>query len=74
MKSRCEFARIKIHLKNDRKEDVVTRIFTVQGKSTWMLNGSTVNIKQIQEFTASLNIQVCRITNYYTYIYILCLA
>ncbi|XP_067207450.1 structural maintenance of chromosomes protein 5 [Linepithema humile] len=55
-----ESAKIEIHLKNgNKKQDIViTRIFTNQGKSTWMINGTPSNVKAVQEFTSSLNIQV----------------
>jgi len=61
----CESAKIEIHLKNDTREDVITRIFSKQGKSLWMINGTSVNIKTVQEFTANFNIQVCVSFCYY---------
>lgn len=55
----CETAKIEIHLMYGRKKDrVITRKFTKQGKSTWMIDGAPSNIKAVQQFTASLNIQV----------------
>jgi len=52
-------AKIEIHLKNgSRKDSVITRVFTKEGKSTWMINGNHSNFKNIQEFTNNLNIQV----------------
>lgn len=58
-------AKIEIRLKNDSRQDsVITRIFTKEGKSTWTINGSPSNFKNIQEFTSTLNIQV-----YLTYIF-----
>ncbi|XP_012530407.1 structural maintenance of chromosomes protein 5 [Monomorium pharaonis] len=52
-------AKIEIHLKNGSKRDsVVTRIFSKEGKSTWMINGVQATVKTVQEFTTSLNIQV----------------
>ncbi|XP_011880783.1 PREDICTED: structural maintenance of chromosomes protein 5 [Vollenhovia emeryi] len=52
-------AKIEIYLKNGLKQDsVVTRMFTKDGKSTWMLNGVSTNSKNIQQFTAKLDIQV----------------
>jgi len=53
-------AKIEIHLKNGLKQDsIITRTFTKEGKSIWMINGNQANIKNIQEFTSKLNIQVC---------------
>lgn len=52
-------AKIEIYLKNGLKKDhIITRTFTVEGKSTWTINGVVSNAKAIHEFTASLNIQV----------------
>ncbi|KAG5343223.1 SMC5 protein, partial [Acromyrmex heyeri] len=52
-------AKIEIHLKNNFKQDsIITRIFTKEGKSIWMINGNHANSKNIQEFTSKLNIQV----------------
>ncbi|XP_071634268.1 structural maintenance of chromosomes protein 5 [Temnothorax longispinosus] len=52
-------AKIEIHLKNNSKRDsIVTRTFTKDGKSTWMINGTPTSAKSVQEFTAKLNIQV----------------
>ncbi|XP_012059137.1 PREDICTED: structural maintenance of chromosomes protein 5 [Atta cephalotes] len=52
-------AKIEIHLKNGFKQDsIITRTFTKEGKSIWMINGNQANIKNIQEFTSKLNIQV----------------
>lgn len=52
-------AKIEIHLKNGTKKDsIVTRIFTKDGKSTWMINGIQSSFKTVQKFTAKLNIQV----------------
>ncbi|KYQ56942.1 Structural maintenance of chromosomes protein 5 [Trachymyrmex zeteki] len=52
-------AKIEIHLTNGSKQDsIITRTFTKEGKSTWMINGNHANFKNIQEFTSKLNIQV----------------
>ena len=53
-------AKIEIHLKNGEKSDVVIqRIFNRIGKSSWFLNNRQTGIKEIQELTTSMNIQVC---------------
>jgi len=60
VKYRRDSAKIEIHLKNGFKQDsVITRTFTKEGKSVWMINGNHANSKNIQEFTSKLNIQVC---------------
>ncbi|XP_071557366.1 structural maintenance of chromosomes protein 5 [Temnothorax nylanderi] len=53
-------AKIEIHLKNEsnKRDSIVTRTFTKDGKSTWMINGASTSAKSVQEFTAKLNIQV----------------
>jgi chromosome segregation ATPase len=55
-----ESAKIEIYLKNgSRKQDImITRIFTNKGKSIWMINNTSSNVKPVQELTSSLNIQV----------------
>ena len=59
VKAGCQEAKIEIHLKNGRNADIIiTRTFNVQGKSSWCLNGRASNIKEIQELTRSLDIQV----------------
>ncbi|EFN85556.1 structural maintenance of chromosomes protein 5 [Harpegnathos saltator] len=55
----CETAKIEIHLMYGRKRDrVITRIFTKQGKSTWMIDDAPSTTKAVQCFAASLDIQV----------------
>lgn len=55
-----EEAKIEIHLKNEEKSDIVIRrIFNRLGKSSWFLNNRQTGIKEIQELTTSMNIQVC---------------
>ncbi|KAL0107255.1 hypothetical protein PUN28_015650 [Cardiocondyla obscurior] len=52
-------AKIEIHLKNDsNKDSVITRTFTKDGTSTWMINGNQANVKAVQKFTESFNIQI----------------
>lgn len=52
-------AKIEIYLKSATEVDsVITRTFTKDGKSTWMINGNQANVKSVQQFTAKLNIQV----------------
>ncbi|XP_076240283.1 structural maintenance of chromosomes 5 isoform X2 [Calliopsis andreniformis] len=59
IKAGCNEAKIEIHLKNGvNKDTVITRIFNMQGKSSWFLNGNASNIKEIQNLTTSLDIQV----------------
>ncbi|XP_043507403.1 structural maintenance of chromosomes protein 5 isoform X1 [Frieseomelitta varia] len=54
-----EEAKIEIHLKNGDKSDIVIRrIFNRIGKSSWFLNNRQTGIKEIQELTTSMNIQV----------------
>lgn len=60
IKRGCEEAKIEIHLKNGKSNDIVIRrIFNRCGKSFWFLDNRQTGIKEIQELTASLNIQVC---------------
>ncbi|KAL6263333.1 hypothetical protein P5V15_006130 [Pogonomyrmex californicus] len=55
----CDSAKIEIHLKNNtRKDSIITRIFTNDGKSTWFINGVQSSLKDVLQFTAKLNIQV----------------
>mgnify|MGYP004575459217 CR=1 FL=1 len=55
-----EEAKIEIHLKNEEKSDIVIqRMFNKNGKSSWLLNNRQTSIKEIQELTTSMNIQVC---------------
>lgn len=55
----CDSAKIEIHLNNSCQQDsVITRIFTKEGKSMWMINGNQANSKTVQEFMVKLNIQV----------------
>lgn len=55
----CESAKIEIHLKSNKKQSrVITRIFTKQGKSTWMIDDAQSNLKAVQALTANFNIQV----------------
>ena len=59
VKAGCQEAKIEIHLKNGRSRDIIiTRTFNVQGKSSWCLDERASNIKEIQELTRSLDIQV----------------
>ncbi|CAK9827391.1 Structural maintenance of chromosomes protein 5 [Anthophora retusa] len=59
VKRGCEEAKIEIHLTNGRKNDIVIRReFNIRGKSQWFLDDRHSNIKEIQELTSSLNIQV----------------
>ncbi|XP_078052832.1 structural maintenance of chromosomes 5 [Augochlora pura] len=59
IKAGCEQAKIEIHLTNGNNNDIIiTRQFNLQGKSSWFLNGKLSNIKEIQELTKSLNIQM----------------
>ncbi|XP_043597499.1 structural maintenance of chromosomes protein 5 [Bombus pyrosoma] len=59
IKRGCEEAKIEIHLKNGKSNDIVIqRIFNKCGKSFWFLDNRQIGIKEIQELTASLNIQV----------------
>ncbi|XP_076647779.1 structural maintenance of chromosomes 5 [Halictus rubicundus] len=59
VKAGCEQAKIEIHLKNGRNRDVViTRVFNIQGKSSWFLNEKLSNIKEIQDLTKSFDIQI----------------
>lgn len=59
VKAGCDTAKIEIHLKNGRHNDIViTRTFNTQGKSTWMLDGRTSTIKEVQELTRKLSIQI----------------
>ncbi|XP_015433616.1 PREDICTED: structural maintenance of chromosomes protein 5 [Dufourea novaeangliae] len=59
VKAGCEEAKIEIHLKNGKNRDaIVTRLFNIQGKSSWFLNEKQSNIKEIQNLTNSFNIQV----------------
>lgn len=64
----CTNAKIEIHLKYGMRQDIaITRSFTNKGNSTWMIDNKPSNAKTIQEFTASLNIQVYNITLYFPY-------
>ncbi|XP_017884045.1 structural maintenance of chromosomes protein 5 [Ceratina calcarata] len=55
----CQEATIEIHLKNKKQNDnIIRRVFNKQGKSSWFLNKKPSNIKEIQELTTSLDIQV----------------
>lgn len=59
VKAGCEQAKIEIHLTNGQKDDIVIcRQFNIQGKSSWLLNGSSSNIKEIQNLTKTFDIQV----------------
>lgn len=59
VKTGCEEAKIEIHLKNGNNRDIIiTRVFNTRGKSFWFLNKKQSNIKEIQELTKSLDIQV----------------
>ncbi|KAG7188677.1 hypothetical protein KM043_008299 [Ampulex compressa] len=59
IKAGCEQAKIEIHLKNgSRKDDVITRIFTIEKKSMWLHNKKASNLKAVQELTKSFNIQI----------------
>lgn len=59
VKAGCDAAKIEIHLKNGNQQDIViVRTFNTQGKSMWMLNGRASNIKEVQELTRKLNIQI----------------
>ncbi|XP_034178803.2 structural maintenance of chromosomes 5 [Osmia lignaria lignaria] len=59
VKAGCEQAKIQIHLTNGQKDDIVIcRQFNIQGKSSWLLNGNSSNIKEIQNLTKTLDIQV----------------
>lgn len=59
VKNGCEQAKIEIHLKNGKKNDIVVcRTFNIHGKSLWHLNNKLVNIKEIMALTKSLDIQV----------------
>lgn len=60
IKKGCDEAKIEIHLKNGKGNDIVIRrIFNKCGKSFWFLDNRQTGIKEIQELTTSLNIQVC---------------
>lgn len=59
VKSGKQKAKIEIELKNPEKKNyIVTRMFTSEGNTTWMLNGKTVSVKEVEAMTKSLNIQV----------------
>nr|XP_003704386.1 PREDICTED: structural maintenance of chromosomes protein 5 [Megachile rotundata] len=59
VKSGCEEAKIEIHLTNGVKDDVIIcRMFNIRGKSSWLLNGTSSNIKEIQNLTKTFNIQI----------------
>ncbi|XP_076285291.1 structural maintenance of chromosomes 5 [Lasioglossum baleicum] len=59
VKAGCEQAKIELHLKSERNKDIIiTRIFNIQGKSSWFLNERPSNIKEIQDLTKSFDIQI----------------
>lgn len=59
VKSGRKKAQIEIELNNPgKKNHVITRTFTSDGHSTWMLNGTGVSLKEVEALTKSLNIQV----------------
>lgn len=61
VKRGCEEAKIEIHLKNGKKNDIIIqRIFNISGKSLWFLDERPSNIKEIQELIKTFNIQVLK--------------
>lgn len=65
VKAGCREAKIKIHLKNGKNQDIaITRIFNNHGKSSWLLNENYSSIKEIQEITKSFDIQVFKLNLY----------
>ncbi|XP_012264932.2 structural maintenance of chromosomes protein 5 [Athalia rosae] len=65
VKSGCLKAKIEIELNNPGKENyVISRIFTTDGHTTWMLNDKTVTSKEIEALTKSLNIQVSNLCQF----------
>nr|XP_033330199.1 structural maintenance of chromosomes protein 5 isoform X2 [Megalopta genalis] len=59
IKAGCQEAKIEIHLKNGKNSDVIiTRLFNMQGKSSWFLDGKQSNIKEVQDLTRSFDIQM----------------
>ncbi|KAG9429029.1 structural maintenance of chromosomes protein 5 [Apis mellifera carnica] len=59
VKRGCEEAKVEIHLKNGKKNDIIIqRIFNISGKSLWFLDERPSNIKEIQELIKTFNIQV----------------
>ncbi|XP_046478425.1 structural maintenance of chromosomes protein 5 isoform X1 [Neodiprion pinetum] len=59
VKSGRQKGKIEIELKNPgKKNHTVTRTITSDGHTQWMLNGKHVSLKEVEQLTKSLNIQV----------------
>lgn len=59
VKRGCRDAKIEITLKdNGSKFVTITRLFNIDGKSSWLVNGEIVNSKTVQDLTRSFNIQI----------------
>ncbi|XP_012286301.1 structural maintenance of chromosomes protein 5 isoform X2 [Orussus abietinus] len=55
----CDKAKIEIELKDyGDKRTVVTRIFSIQNQTTWMVNGKQANLTEVMETIKAFNIQV----------------
>ncbi|XP_046661520.1 structural maintenance of chromosomes protein 5 isoform X2 [Homalodisca vitripennis] len=54
----CQTAKIQVELYSEPRNYIICRIFTVDNRNNWWINGEHVSLKQVETLIKKLNIQV----------------